>query len=218
MDRTRPTMTRRLGVGLLGAAMALVGVLALSVSRGASSAQAADLSQFNPGFIISDAIFYDSGTMNAPDIQSFLNQQGAPCVPNADGTPCLKDFHQATTSRAADTRCTQAYQGAADESAAQIRHPQRLPLRHQRPTRIEHRPRLPHRHRRVTAQRTEVCGPGGRSTDRRVRPRWSAGLRPHASRCTRPTPGASRYAGSSTTNQHEELRERGTPGPPSEDP
>ena len=120
MNRPRRSMIRRFAVGLLGAVTALVGMLALAVSPGASSAQAADLSRFDAGFIISDRIFYDFGTMGAADIQAFLSQRGASCVSNADGTPCLKNFHQATTSRAADTRCTHAYEGAADESAAQI--------------------------------------------------------------------------------------------------
>jgi hypothetical protein len=41
-------------------------------------------------------------------------------VPASDGTACLKDYRQSTTSRAADAKCSGAYAGAADESAATI--------------------------------------------------------------------------------------------------
>jgi len=83
-------------------------------------AAAADNSKFNPGYIISDAIFFDSSTMSATDVQAFLSQKGARCVPASDGTPCLKDYRQTTPTRAADSSCPAQYVGAADETAAQI--------------------------------------------------------------------------------------------------
>lgn len=85
------------------------------------SAAAADLSKFDPGYLISDTVLYDAGAMNANQIEAFLQAKGSACVPNAyDGMPCLKDYHQATADRAATERCTSPYQGAADESAAAI--------------------------------------------------------------------------------------------------
>jgi hypothetical protein len=83
------------------------------------TAEAADLGQFDPGMIISDGVFYDSGTMSAAQVQSFLDSKGAGCSPAA-GSTCLKSFRQTTTTRSADTRCTGAYAGAANETAAQI--------------------------------------------------------------------------------------------------
>lgn len=82
------------------------------------TASAADLSQFNPGMIISDAVFYNAGAMSAAQVQSFLVTKGASCNPSA-GNTCLKDYTQATTTRSADAYCA-AYQGVADETAAQI--------------------------------------------------------------------------------------------------
>ncbi|HEY4752565.1 MAG TPA: hypothetical protein VIH37_04720 [Candidatus Limnocylindrales bacterium] len=108
----------------LARSVSLVAALGLAVAAlvvPAQSAQAANLAMFDPGYLISDTVMYDAGAMNADQIQAFLQAKGASCVPNTtDGSPCLKDYHQATASRAATERCTQAYQGAADESAATI--------------------------------------------------------------------------------------------------
>ena len=82
------------------------------------TAQAADLSGFDPGMIITDALFYDSGTMSAAQVQSFLATKGANCSPAA-GNTCIKDYRQPTISRAADSFCS-AYTGSSSETAAQI--------------------------------------------------------------------------------------------------
>ena len=82
-------------------------------------APAADLSGFQAGNIVTDAVFYDSASMTAAEIQRFLNGRGADCRTATDGTKCLKDYRQTTTTRAADSFCAR-YAGAADESAAVI--------------------------------------------------------------------------------------------------
>ncbi|QNG36005.1 hypothetical protein F1C76_04850 [Geodermatophilaceae bacterium NBWT11] len=79
----------------------------------------ADPSQFDPGNIISDAVFFDGDAMDAASVQSFLTAKGASCRTASDGSPCLKDFRQDTTTRPADARCA-TYAGAAGESAAAI--------------------------------------------------------------------------------------------------
>jgi len=114
---------RRLGrlalTALACAAMVLgLGLAPQSTVSTVPTAQAADLGNFNPGLIISDAMFYNTGTMSAAQIQTFLNTKGANCRPAA-GNTCLKDYGQATTTRAADTYCA-AYQGSGGETAAQI--------------------------------------------------------------------------------------------------
>ena len=93
-------------------------VLVAAVVGSAPSATAADLSLFDPGLIISDAVFYNAATMSPSDIQAFLSTQGAGCVPASDGTACLKDFTVTSSTRTA-TYC-QPYQGATNESAAQV--------------------------------------------------------------------------------------------------
>jgi ribosomal protein S9 len=79
-------------------------------------AEAATASQFNAGYIISDAVFYNSGTMTVEQIQTFLDSNVPSC---ASGYTCLKSFRSDTFSRAADGQCA-AYGGAANESAAEI--------------------------------------------------------------------------------------------------
>ncbi|WP_129586613.1 hypothetical protein [Microterricola viridarii] len=73
---------------------------------------------FDPGFIISDANFYDSGSMTEAEIQLFLEQQE--CIPQ-DGVACLADYRQNTTSQPAEggQHCS-AYAGARSEPASRI--------------------------------------------------------------------------------------------------
>ena len=79
-----------------------------------SAALAADGSQFDPGNIITDAVFYDSTTMSADQIQAFLTAK----VPSCGVAVCLPNYTETTVSRAATSYCA-AYTGAP-QTAAQI--------------------------------------------------------------------------------------------------
>ncbi|PPH26371.1 hypothetical protein C5C31_00785 [Rathayibacter rathayi] len=79
---------------------------------------ASETRSFRAGFIISDAQFFDGDALNIGQVQSLLNEKGSRCATDA-GTPCLKDFSQATPSKAADAMCS-AYQGSGSESSASI--------------------------------------------------------------------------------------------------
>jgi hypothetical protein len=81
---------------------------------------AADTSAFRAANIISDAVFFDSESMTAAQIQAFLNGEGANCHALSGGPACLKDYRLSTVTRPADTFCTRQYTGAANESAATI--------------------------------------------------------------------------------------------------
>jgi hypothetical protein len=83
------------------------------------TAQAADLSTFDPGNIISDAVFYDALSMSASSIQDFLDAKGAYCTSASGGSACLKDFSQDTADRSSDAYCS-GYDGTAGETAATI--------------------------------------------------------------------------------------------------
>jgi len=109
----------RLRALAIAATCSLAAVLAVALPSQQVPAQAADLRAFEAGYIIGDVLFYDSGAMSAAAIQSFLNQKGSACVA-ATGNTCLKDFHQTTGTRTADTLCTRTYTGASNEAAAQI--------------------------------------------------------------------------------------------------
>jgi hypothetical protein len=104
-----------LAVGVLTIAAAVLAVLVGS----APSAQAADLSRFSAGFIITDANFTNSSVMNAAQIQAFLNAKNPNCVAGPDGSPCLKNAHFDAPDRPADDRC-KGYTADGNESAAQI--------------------------------------------------------------------------------------------------
>jgi uncharacterized protein with LGFP repeats len=102
---------------------AVAAVLSVSAEiRPASPALelAADTSQFDPGNIISDSMFFDDNALTYQQVESFIAAKGANCRPAADGTPCLKDFRQDTFTRYADGICRQTYYGAARETAAAI--------------------------------------------------------------------------------------------------
>ncbi|MEV7972692.1 hypothetical protein [Cellulomonas sp. NPDC089187] len=114
-----PTLFRRTVAALAAVLVVTAGLVAVGTVGGPERAEAADLSQFDPGMIISDALFYDTSSMSAAQVQSFLDSKGASCRPSA-GNTCLKDFRQTTATRAADARCTGTYTGASNETAAQI--------------------------------------------------------------------------------------------------
>ncbi len=89
---------------------------AASSSVDSSIVKAADLSQFKPGNIISDAVFFNSATMTEAQIQSFLESKVTSC---RSGYTCLKDYYVQTRSIAADAMCG-AYSGGGSERASRV--------------------------------------------------------------------------------------------------
>lgn len=75
-------------------------------------------STFDPGNLISDAEFFRSASMSVAEIQAFLEQRNPNC---RAGFVCMKDFTDTTFSRDQTVLC-KAYEGAANETAAQILH------------------------------------------------------------------------------------------------
>lgn len=115
----------RLIAHFLRLAAAVVVLAALVVPGGSRSpetpalAPVADITQFNPGNIISDSLFFDGAAMTAADVQGFLEVKGLNCRTGSDGTPCLKNYRQDTTPRAPDAFCA-GYSPAPQETAATI--------------------------------------------------------------------------------------------------
>jgi uncharacterized protein with LGFP repeats len=103
-------------VAVIAAVATACGIMLAGASGTEDVAQAADMSGFRAGAIISDAVFFDEGTMTAPQVQAFLAKRVATC---RSGYTCLKDYRQDTFSRGADPMCG-PYQGARNESAADI--------------------------------------------------------------------------------------------------
>lgn len=75
-------------------------------------------SQFDPGYIVSDDAFYDSGAMSEDEIQSFF--ESLPCRAD-EGARCLADFTQSTTTQPAvgGAHCAE-YRGGIRERASRI--------------------------------------------------------------------------------------------------
>ena len=101
---------------------ALVGSLLapLAPFAPAPEAQAITGGDFNAGYIISDDVFFNSGSMTEAEVQAFLVARVPNCAA-ANGQPCLKDYRATTFTRAAvePGHCT-SYTGEANESAARI--------------------------------------------------------------------------------------------------
>ena len=69
------------------------------------SIQTADLSKFQAGNIISDAVFYDTATMTEAQIQAFLEKRVPTC---RSGYTCLKDWYDTIDG---GRRCVQGILG-----------------------------------------------------------------------------------------------------------
>lgn len=102
---------------LAGALIAAV-LTVPTVLSAPESAAAVTGSQFQPGNIISNQIFFNTGTMSEAGIQNFLNGKVSSC---SAGYTCLKDYRMDTFSRAAVApgHCA-AYAGGANEPASRI--------------------------------------------------------------------------------------------------
>ena len=79
-------------------------------------AETANLAEFKPGHIISDAKFFDSGTMTETQIQQFLESKVPTCQA---GYTCLKDWYDTSRTTSADAMCG-AYSGGIRERASAI--------------------------------------------------------------------------------------------------
>lgn len=105
------TLANKFVVAIAALGLLATGAIASVVSQ---SAEAADASKFNPGMIITDEQFYDETSMNADEIQKFLDEKGQNCT----GSNCLKDHRQDTQSYPANL--CKGYVGQRNESAATI--------------------------------------------------------------------------------------------------
>jgi hypothetical protein len=103
--------TVRTRVLATGAALSLVaGFLTVLSPATSEPADAADMSTFDPGMIITDETFYNSGTMTVSEIQSFMEAKDPDCVDYklSDGTDmmCIQKYKAKVTARAANSNCS----------------------------------------------------------------------------------------------------------------
>jgi len=109
---------------VVGVMVPLTSASATSAPVGGTSSRDVKMSLvgFNPGNLISDAVFFDANSMSSTQIQTFLNGKVPTCLTGGDKYGpyvCLKDYRIATSSKTADQYC-RGYEGASSESAAQI--------------------------------------------------------------------------------------------------
>jgi len=122
-----------------GLCVALTGLLLLGVIFPVMKTSALSGNEFQAGRIIDDAVFYNSQTMNAQQIQDFLNARAPVCDTNGDqmygsstrrdysisrGYPppfvCLKSYRQDVPTKAAETGLCNGVAANANRSSAQI--------------------------------------------------------------------------------------------------
>ena len=84
----------------------------------AAPAQAAFATEFDPGNIISDQVFYASGAMSAAQVQAFLDAKGAGC--SAGQQPCLKDYTGTSIAEPVESGICNGYPGNQTQTAAQL--------------------------------------------------------------------------------------------------
>lgn len=111
----RSASARSTSVRWLSAILAAIVVGAGLTPIGAQEAVAAEASEFDPGFLISDGAFYDDDAMTEAEIQSFLDSRVAQCGNDL----CLERYRETTATREATPRCGR-YEGAANEPASRI--------------------------------------------------------------------------------------------------
>jgi uncharacterized protein with LGFP repeats len=92
-----------------------VATLALLFAFASTPAYAANAKDFQPGNIISDAIFFNGSDMTSNQVQAFLDAHVTTC---RTGYTCLKDYRQATPTVPAN-RCA-PYAGAVSDRASDI--------------------------------------------------------------------------------------------------
>jgi hypothetical protein len=110
-----PVRTRILatiaGFSLVGGLLSVLSPTAVDV------AQAADLSTFDPGMIITDSVFTNSSSMSESDVQDFLSSKNSSCSDYTSGGVkyvCIKNYSAAYSARAANSNCAAM---SADDSA-----------------------------------------------------------------------------------------------------
>jgi len=129
MDTThiRASVPRQSRLRIVGAALAAVlvaGLFAAVSPAPAAEAATVDNASFDPGFIISDDVFFNSSAMTLSSIKSFLKAKDPSCTTHKTGGrtySCIATYTAKFSSRAADKEGNcKKITGNAKESAASI--------------------------------------------------------------------------------------------------
>ena len=85
------------------------------VESGPTFDSAADRSEFDPGYLISDSQFFDRGGMTESEIQSFLESKSGTC----QNSRCLDILRQDTVARSANEQC-RSFSSGSNERVSRI--------------------------------------------------------------------------------------------------
>ncbi|MFB8147837.1 LGFP repeat-containing protein [Microbacterium sp. NPDC056003] len=102
--------------GVLTAPLAAAAAPTTGSSVSTGIVKTADLSKFQAGNIISDAVFFNRSTMTEAQIQTFLQSKVKSC---RSGYTCLKDYYDTSRTVTADAMCGK-YSGGTRERASRI--------------------------------------------------------------------------------------------------
>lgn len=83
------------------------------------AAVAANGAFFDPGYIVSDEVFFNAGAVSEADVQTFVQARGVNCRSTPGSPGCLREYRLNTPTRAADRYCNQ-YTGAMNEGTANV--------------------------------------------------------------------------------------------------
>jgi len=81
-----------------------------------AASQAADSSDFNPGFLISDEDFFNSKSMTSTQADAFIRGMNSGCL---TGRVCLENYKESIKAKSANSRCA-AISAASSQTAGQI--------------------------------------------------------------------------------------------------
>ena len=109
----------RLVAILTSTLLVAAGFIAIAATGNSEKSEAAVASQFDPGLIIGDSVFYDFGTMTADDVQNFLESK-LPSCNNANGMKCIKDFRMDTPAVIGEDGRCDSLPSQVNQSAARM--------------------------------------------------------------------------------------------------
>lgn len=107
-------LTGRMRPWIVGFVM--LALLAASLVVSAPAARAADASDFDPGFLISDANFFHGTALTASQVTSFIDGKNAGCL---TGRTCIENYRESVTAKSANSRCD-AIPAKSNQNAGQI--------------------------------------------------------------------------------------------------
>ncbi|MGO1406939.1 MAG: S-layer homology domain-containing protein [Brachybacterium sp.] len=90
---------------LLLALLLLAGTVLVGAPAARAETPPAGLGGFSPGFLITDTRMFDADSMTRPQVDAFLDEEGARCTDGSDGADCLKNLTADSPERPATTYC-----------------------------------------------------------------------------------------------------------------